>query len=121
MISMSMREKRVIIRLYAIILSLSSSEEVRMEKIEEFDHTFGSKISGWEKLLIEEIMRAGAEYSKEAAMSVNKYYAKNNICDEDGNLIYKRFNIDGSLRKIIITYDSNAPEEEIITVKEIPY
>lgn len=45
---MSMREKRVIIRLYAIILSLSSSEEVRMEKIEEFDHTFGSKISGWE-------------------------------------------------------------------------
>ena len=118
---MSMREKRVIIRLYAIILSLSSSEEVRMETIEEFDHTFGSKISGWEKLLIEEIMRAGAEYSKKAAMSVNKYYAKNNICDEDGNLIYKRFNIDGSLRKIIITYDSNAPEEEIITVKEIPY
>ena len=41
--------QRVVLNLFAEVLSLTASEEERMKQVEEFDRVFGVSISDWEE------------------------------------------------------------------------
>ena len=112
--------KKVVVGLYAEILSLTESKEERIKKLEEFDEVFGVEIRGWEEMMKKKISESEGKHISEAIQSVDDYYAKNHVYDESGNLLYEQIRVGNSLHQIIITYDANAPEGMRISLQEVP-
>ena len=117
---MNQTMKQFALRLVAEVLSLRGKEEDRMQKLEQFDEAFGVSIPGWEAQMKEMIRQTGGPCVEEAVQSVDRFYAKYHVYDENGKLVYERKRVGSSHHQLVITFDANAPQGKTFTVKEIP-
>ena len=105
------------IRTVAELLKVQQATE-HMETLEKFDQVFGVSIPDWEEQMKEYLRKEpGAE---EALKSVEAFYTKYHVYDEEGKLVYERKRVGNSYHMLTITFDSNAPEGQQIRIEEQP-
>ena len=105
------------IRTVAELLKVQQATE-HMETLEKFDQVFGVSIPDWEEQMKAYLQKEpGAE---EALKSVEEFYAKYHVYDEEGKLVYERKRVGNSYHMLTITFDSNAPEGQQIRIEEQP-
>ncbi len=107
-----------VITLYGDVLVLLKTDEERMAKLEEFDETFGVECPTWEERMKESV--AGKDGAEAAVKAIDAFHDKYHVYDENGNRIYERFRFGSSLHQIVMTFDSNAPDGDQISLREIP-
>lgn len=52
--------------------------------------------------------------------TIDAFHAKYHVYDENGNPIYERTRVGNDYHQIVITYDSSLPEDQRISLKEVP-
>ena len=107
-----------IIRTFAELLKVQNLATDRMDTLEKFDEVFAVSIPDWEEQM-KEYLRQG-ENAEDAIQSVEEFYAKYHVYDEEGNLVYNRFRVGNPHHTLTITFDSSAPEGQQIKVEEQP-
>ena len=112
--------KRVMIGLFAEVLSRLDTEEERMNKLEEFDTICGAECSDWEEQMKIKIAASDGPKIQEAIQSVDNFHAKYHVYDENGHLVYQRTRVGNSYHQLVITFDAKAPKGMEITVEEVP-
>ena len=115
--------QKVILNLFAEVLSLTASEDERMKQVEEFDRVFGVSISDWEEQMKKYISSESSEsnaYAEDAIRTIDAFHAKYHVFDENGERVYERTRFGTAYHQLVITYDANAPEEQQISVEEVP-
>ena len=107
-----------IIRTFAELLKVQDLAADRMDTLEKFDEVFAVSIPDWEEQM-KEYLKQG-ENAEAAIQSVEEFYNKYHVYDEEGKLVYNRFRCGNPHHVLTITFDSNAPEGQQIKVEEQP-
>ena len=113
-------ENQVALRVGAALLLQQGDEADRMNFLEDFDRIYGAVIPGWEAKIKEMLREMDRSCAEEAIQSVDAFFAKNHVYDENGNLIYSRQRVGGVYHTMTITFDASAPEGEQFKVEETP-
>ena len=112
--------QRVVLNLFAEVLSLTASEDERMKQVEEFDRVFRVSISDWEEEMKKYISSESNAYAEDAIRTIDAFHAKYHVYDENGKRVYERTRFGTAYHQLIITYNANAPEGQEISVEEVP-
>ena len=107
-----------VIRTFAELLNVQNLATDRMDTLEKFDKVFAVSIPNWEEQM-KEYLKQG-ENAEAAIRSVEEFYAKYHVYDEEGNLVYNRVRCGNPHHVLTITFDSSAPEGQQIKVEEQP-
>ena len=79
---------QAVIRTFAELLKVQELATDRMDTLEKFDEVFAVSIPDWEEQM-KEYLKQG-ENAEDAIRSVEEFYAKYHVYDEEGNLVYNR-------------------------------
>ena len=109
---------QAVIRTFAELLKVQDLATDRMDTLEKFDEVFAVSIPDWEEQM-KEYLKQG-ENAEDAIRSVEEFYNKYHVYDEEGNLVYNRVRSGNPHHTLTITFDSSAPEGQQIKVEEQP-
>lgn len=109
---------QAVIRTFAELLKVQELATDRMDTLEKFDEVFAVSIPDWEEQM-KEYLKQG-ENAEDAIQSIEEFYNKYHVYDDEGNLVYNRVRSGNPHHTLTITFDSSAPEGQQIKVEERP-